>query len=199
MQGLNAPTRWLALGAGIVVIALAVSVLYVSHQEQANEFCVSCHTEPEMTYLARYLRAVEQQSAEDLAAFHFRKQGVQCIACHVGEGVIGRTAVLAFGARNAFKHFTGFAQQPAVIILPLQNEACLKCHAQHIRQPGFENHMHNKPYYNPEPVPFIRCTDCHPAHRSGDERAAFLFRATILPRCEFCHATVGRGPRGLTP
>jgi hypothetical protein len=189
--------RWLAIGAGIVILAVALSVLYVSHQEQANTFCVSCHTEPEMTYLARYIRAVEQQSAEDLAAFHYRKQEIQCIACHVGEGVAGRAEVLAFGAHNAFKRYTGFLQQPATIILPVQNEACLKCHEPRIRQPGFENHMHNKPYYNPEPVPFIRCTDCHPSHRPADERTMFQFRETILPRCEFCHMTVGRGPRGL--
>ena len=195
----NVSTRWLALGAGIIVLAIAVSVLYVSHQEQANEFCASCHTDPQVEYLTRYMRAVEQESAEDLASFHYRKQGVRCIACHGGEGVAGRTAVLAFAARNAFKRYTGFAQQPVVITLPLQNEVCLKCHEQRIRQPGFENHMHNKPYFNPEPVPFIRCTECHPPHRSGDERTAFLFRETILPRCEFCHMTVGRGPRGLTP
>jgi nitrate/TMAO reductase-like tetraheme cytochrome c subunit len=191
--------RWLALGAGILVLIIAVSVLYVSHQEQASEFCASCHTEPEAEYLARYMRAVEQQSAEDLASFHYRQQGIRCIDCHVGEDVAGRAQVLAFAARNAFKRYTGFMQQPAVIVLPIQNEACLKCHEQQMRQPGFENHMHNKPYYNPEPVPFIRCTDCHPSHRSGDERTAFLFRETILPHCEFCHATVGRGPRGLAP
>lgn len=191
--------RFLALGAGIIVLATIVSVLYVSPQEQANAFCASCHTEPEMTYLARYLRAVEQQSAEDLAAFHYRKQEIKCIDCHGGEGVVGRAEVLAFGARNAFKHYTGFQKQPATIILPLQNEACLKCHDQEVRKPGFENHMHNKPYLSQEPVPFIRCTDCHPSHRPGDERTAFLFRETIFPRCEFCHATVGHGPRGLSP
>ncbi|MEW5719870.1 MAG: hypothetical protein AB1817_14675 [Chloroflexota bacterium] len=196
---MNVPTRWLTLGAGIVVIAIAVSVLYVSHQEQANEFCASCHTEPQVEYLARYMRAVERESAEDLAAFHYRKQGIRCIDCHGGVGITGRARVLVFAARNAFKQYTGFAQQPVVLALPLPNQACLKCHEPKMREPGFENHMHNKPYYNPEPVPAIRCTDCHPAHRSGDERAAFLFRATILPRCEFCHATVGRGPRGLTP
>ena len=191
--------RFLALGAGIIILAIAISVLYVSHQEQTNEFCASCHTEPEMTYLARYMSAAEQQSAEDLAAFHYRQQAVRCIDCHGGEGSVGRTQVLLYAARNTFAHYSGFAKQPATIILPIQNEACLKCHDQQVHKPGFENHMHNKPFLSQDPVPFIRCIDCHPSHRPGDERTAFLFRDVILPRCEFCHATVGHGPRGLSP
>ncbi|MBM3129605.1 MAG: hypothetical protein FJ009_13380 [Chloroflexi bacterium] len=191
--------RLIAFGAGIVVLAIAVGVLYVSHQEQANAFCVSCHTEPEMTYLARYFRAVEQDAAEDLAAFHYRAKEIRCIDCHGGEGALGRTQVLLYGAHNAFKRYTGFAQQPATIILPLQNEACLKCHDARVRQPGFENHMHNKQFLSPEPVPFIRCSDCHVSHRPADERTTFLFRDAIFPRCEYCHKTVGRGPRGLSP
>jgi hypothetical protein len=26
----------------------------------------------------------------------------------------------------------------------------------------------------------------------------FQFRDAILPKCEYCHVTVGRGPRGLS-
>jgi nitrate/TMAO reductase-like tetraheme cytochrome c subunit len=190
--------RLLALGALVVLIAVIGSVTYVSYREQDNTFCVSCHTQPETEYLARYLCAAQTQDAQDLASFHHRKKEVRCIDCHGGEGALGHAEVEAFAARNAFKYLSGTAQQPAVIILPLQNEACIKCHEQQVRKPGFENHMHNK-YFDPkESPPFIRCTDCHVSHRPGDERTAFQFRDAILPKCEYCHATIGRGPRGLS-
>ncbi len=189
--------RVLALGAIFVALTIIISVGYVSYREQDNRFCVSCHTQPETEYLARNLRADEKQSAEDLASFHHRKKQVRCIDCHVGEGFLGRSAVVSIAALDAFKHYVGIARQPAVIIFPVQNEACIKCHVNEVLQPGFENHMHNKQFDGKDPVPFLRCTDCHVTHRPGDERTAFQFRDTIFPQCEYCHTTVGRGPRGL--
>ncbi len=191
------PSRWLALGALIAFAAGIGGVAYVSYQEQDDRFCVSCHTQPEMEYLARNLRADERQAAEDLASFHHRKKQVRCIDCHVGEGFLGRATVLSLAAWDAFKHHAGIARQPAAIVFPVQNEACIKCHAQDVQKPGFENHEHNK-YSDPkESPPFIRCTDCHVTHRPGDERTAFQFRDAIFPKCEYCHVTMGRGPRGL--
>ncbi|MBI5302161.1 MAG: hypothetical protein HY868_08495 [Chloroflexi bacterium] len=191
-------TRWRFLALGVVagIAALAVSVGWVSYQEQDNRFCASCHTQPEVEYVTRYARA-EQRPADDLAAFHHRKDQVRCIDCHVGEGFDGRAVVVAFAGWNALKHYTGSAQQPAKIIVPLQNEACIKCHLDALKRPGFENHMHNK-YYDPqESPPFLRCTDCHLAHRPGDERTRFQFRDAIYPQCEECHVKMARGPRGL--
>lgn len=189
--------RFLALGAIIAAITVIGGVGFVSMQEQDDRFCVSCHTQPETEYMARNLRADQTQSAEDLASFHHRKKDVRCIDCHVGEGFIGRSTVVTLAAWDAFKHYTGIARQPAVIVYPVQNEACLKCHEPDVHKPGFDNHEHNK-YDDPKlSPPFIRCTDCHVAHRTGDERTAFQFRDAILPKCEYCHTQVGQGPRGL--
>jgi len=182
--------------AAMVMFAPVVAIGWVSHQERDNRFCASCHTQPEVEYVARYARA-EQAPADDLAAWHHRRDRVRCIDCHVGEGVTGRAVVVAFAGWNAFKHFTGGATQPAKIVAPLQNEACRKCHLAALQKPGFANHMHNT-YFDPRATPpFLRCTDCHLAHRLGDERTRFQFRAAIFPQCEQCHVHMQRGPRGL--
>jgi nitrate/TMAO reductase-like tetraheme cytochrome c subunit len=191
--------RWrlLALAAALGLVVLIGGVEVVSHQEQDNRFCASCHTQPESEYFVRYLRADARKSAEDLAALHHHKKAIRCIDCHGGEGPLGRAQVVAIATWDAFKFFTGIARQPAVIVVPVQNEACAKCHNDDIHKPGFENHEHNL-YFDPkESPPFIACTDCHVSHRVGDERTAFQFRDAILPQCDYCHMKMGRGPRGL--
>ncbi len=190
-------TRWgiIALVAAAGLIAAIGGERYASHLEQDNNFCGSCHTQPETEYLARFAQAVAQSNAQDLAAFHHRKKETKCIDCHTGEGIIGRAQVFSLATWDAIKYYTGIARQPAAIVVPVQNEACIKCHQDTMIKAGFDNHEHNK-MLDPE-SPFLRCTDCHVSHRSGDERNAFQFRDAILPKCEFCHVQVGRGPRGL--
>lgn len=194
-------TRFLRLkffGIAAIVVALGLigGVGFASSQEQDNNFCVSCHTQPETEYQARNVSADTTKNATDLASFHHRKKDVRCIDCHVGEGVLGRATVLSLAAWDAFKHYTGIAQQPAKIVFPVQNEACIKCHLQEVTKPGFENHEHNK-YYDPQLAPpSLSCVNCHVSHRTGDERTAFQFRDAILPRCEYCHQQTGKGPRG---
>ncbi|MGE5263663.1 MAG: hypothetical protein ACM3S0_09795 [Acidobacteriota bacterium] len=188
--------RWLALGILVGLSALIGGVGFVSYQEQNDTFCTACHTQPETEYFQRALQADAQQNAQDLASFHHRKKDIRCIDCHVGEGALGRAAVVSVAAWDALKFYTRLARQPAVIVIPVQNEACIKCHLDDIRKPGFENHEHNK-YFDPkEDPPAIACTHCHVTHRLGDEKQAFQFRDAILPRCEYCHAQMRRGPRG---
>ena len=190
--------RWqyFGIGAIAILIVLVGGLSYTSYLEQDSNFCASCHTQPESSYLARFLQADATNSAPDLASFHHRKKDVRCIDCHVGEGILGRATVISLAAWDAAKHYTGIARQPAVIVFPVQNEACLKCHLQDVTKPGFDNHEHNK-YYDPQlSPPSIQCVNCHVSHRTGDERTAFQFRDAILPRCEYCHQQTGKGPRG---
>ncbi len=195
---MRSPLRYLGVGAIIAVLVMIVSVGYLSYREQDDRFCIECHTQPEVEYFERNERAAKNQNAPDLASYHHRKEQIKCIDCHVGEGILGRATVVSLAAWDAFKHFAGIAQQPAVIVFPIQNEACLKCHIERVTKPGFENHMHNKQFDHTLAAPFIRCTDCHPSHRQGDEARMFQFRDVILPKCEYCHVQAGRGPRGLS-
>ena len=188
--------QWLGIIAVVGLVTLIGSVAYVSGLEQNDSFCASCHTEPETMFYNRFLRADAAQSATTLAAFHHYTKQVRCIDCHVGEGVLGRATVLTLAAWDALKYYSHTAQQPAQIVFDVQNEACSKCHAADIRKPGFENHYHNL-YFDPQvSPPYLACVHCHVSHRVGDERTAFQFRDAILPRCEYCHAQMGRGPRG---
>jgi hypothetical protein len=190
--------RWrlIAVAALVGIVVLVGGVGFVSYQEQDDHFCISCHTQPETEFFNRDMAADATQSAEDLASFHHRTKGIRCIDCHIGEGFVGRASVVSIAAWDAFKHYTGLQHQPATIVVPLQNEACSKCHATDLRAPGFPNHYHNE-YFNPKlSPPAIACTECHASHRVGDERTAFQFRDDILPRCEYCHQQTGQGPRG---
>ncbi len=188
--------RFIALAALLAMVALVSGVGFVSYKERDNAFCASCHTEPETTYYERFIAADQRQNATTLAAFHHYRKNIRCIDCHAGEGVLGRATVLSLAAWDTLKYLTHTAQQPAPIVFEVQNEACTKCHTADIRKPGFENHYHNL-YFNPQvSPPYIACVHCHVSHRLGDERTAFQFRDAILPRCEYCHAQMGRGPRG---
>ncbi len=200
--------RWIAglMVAGI--IALAAGVTTVSINERNDQFCGTCHTQPETTYLARFQAALNG-NADDLAAFHHRQlyprnspqaYHIRCIDCHVGEGLVGRGIVISLAAWDALKYVTGTARQPAQVVFTVQNEGCIKCHEQQVKQnlekPAFpfeiENHFHYKLF---EPgAPFESCVACHPSHREGTELNGFQFRSVIIPVCEDCHRREGKGP-----
>ncbi len=201
---------WRVLGAlGVVgILAVLSGVSIVSAQEQNNQFCGSCHTQPETTYLERFQGALAGE-ADDLAAFHHKQlyprnapnaQHIRCIDCHVGEGLVGRGIVVSLAAWDALKYVSGTAQQPARVVFTIQNEGCIKCHEPQVKanldKPAtpfiIDNHFHYKLF---EPgAPYERCVDCHPSHREGTELNGFQFRSIIIPVCEDCHQKEGKGP-----
>ena len=77
-------------------------------------------------------------SPVDLASFHSANSAgyARCIDCHSGQGILGRMQAELLGARNAFKWFTGTAIQPAVVVYPIGDQNCLKCH-QDVTARGF--------------------------------------------------------------
>ncbi len=193
----------------LVGIAVAVgSVSVVSVNEQNDQFCGMCHTQPESTFLARFDQAMTD-NADDLAAFHHKQlyppnsptaQHIRCIDCHVGEGVVGRTIVVSLAAWDALKYVTHTLHQPATVVYNVQDAACLKCHDQQVKaglataQERFDinNHFH---YLLFEPgAPTEPCVSCHVAHRQGSEVTAFQFRDVIIPVCQDCHQKEGKGP-----
>ncbi|HEY6042361.1 MAG TPA: cytochrome c3 family protein [Anaerolineae bacterium] len=196
---LRAWLSWrLWIGVIIVLPVLAVASSAGIHQiEQQDGFCISCHTQPETNYQARFDSALATNQATDLAAFHHKKLNddkvnVRCIDCHSGEGPAGRAIVVTLAAWDAAKHYTGTARQPAQVVFTLQNEACEKCHQDAVRKEGFENHFHNKLY---EPgAAYERCVDCHVSHQQGTEANNFQFRGAIIATCQDCHRQEKKGP-----
>jgi nitrate/TMAO reductase-like tetraheme cytochrome c subunit len=196
---------------GAIVLGIgttAAGVTIVSGMELDNQFCGSCHTEPETTYLARFATSLTGTSS-DSAAFHYRHSmsylspqvaNIRCIDCHVGEGVIGRATVLSLAAFDALKYYTHTARQPAQVVFNVQNETCLKCHAQDVMkfadQPQkpfiIDNHFHYK-YFQPDAPP-VSCVSCHPSHMEGSELNKFQFNKITVPVCEACHRYEGHGP-----
>lgn len=190
------------------VVALIASVSVVSGQEQNDQFCGSCHTQPESTYLARFDQA-QSGKATDLAAFHHKQlyprnspdaRSIKCIDCHVGEGFVGRGIVLSLAAWDALKYVTRTARQPAQVVFTVQDEACLKCHDQQVKvglataQQVFniDNHFHYLLFT--AGAPREPCVSCHVSHREGSEVTAFQFRSVIIPICQDCHQKEGKGP-----
>jgi nitrate/TMAO reductase-like tetraheme cytochrome c subunit len=119
---------------GLAIAAVLVTAggfVFAASQESHDPFCGSCHTQPETTYLQRSTAS----QPTDLASFHTAKQ-TQCIDCHSGQGIFGRIQAELMGAQNAFKWYTGTAVQPAVLLYPIGDQNCLKCH-QNVTTRGF--------------------------------------------------------------
>jgi nitrate/TMAO reductase-like tetraheme cytochrome c subunit len=205
--------RWLdwRLVVGLVVVG-AVAVLggvsIVSANEQNDQFCISCHTQPESTYFARFQTAMTGRS-QDLASFHHQKlyprgspgaSNIRCIDCHVGEGLVGRGIVVSLAAWDALKYVTGTATQPAKVVFTIQNEGCIKCHEQQVQvnldkpvKPFIiDNHFHYKLFE--KGAPFEACVACHVSHREGTDTNGFQFRDAIIPVCQDCHRQEHKGP-----
>ncbi len=180
----------------VVILAIVVTVGsfgYTATLEENDSFCISCHTQPESTY---YQRAQDAQPV-DLASFH-ATQPVHCIACHSGRGLPGRIGAELVGARNALMMVTGRATQPAVLITPIGDGSCLKCHDQVTANRGRDNHFHA----------FLsrwqlvdrnagHCVSCHSGHvTDGASQDLFLNAARTDSVCNACHAVLREGGGG---
>src|SRR3970282_2223607 len=92
---------WLRLAgaaAGGVLLLTLAAVLTVSHYEEADPFCASCHTVPEVTYFDRVQeeKAATGVYAARSSAHYGADNGFRCIDCHRGnEGVFHRIAALS--------------------------------------------------------------------------------------------------------
>ncbi len=199
---------------GVIVLGigtLAATLTYTSELEKDNNFCASCHTEPETTNLMRFEMALSGP-ATDLAAYHHahaessvmpHDPNMRCIDCHVGEGFVGRTIVVTLSAYDALRFVTGTAEQPAHVIFNIQNEACIKCHDQDVKkyadQPEkpfiIDNHFHYK-YFQPGAPP-VTCTACHSGHNAGSEGNQFISTKMTVPVCEACHLYEHKGPQKM--
>lgn len=169
---------------GSLGLVLVGSSLFVTQVEQKNEFCASCHTEPETTYYQRTLHG-----SNDLATAH-AAEGVACVECHSGAGAMGRVDTLALGAKNLALFVSGNYQTPTTAETSINTDHCTKCHQEVLTELSVSNHFH---YFVPQWGQPTACVACHASHPTdGDPEASFTAVSAIKPACESCHQEVSR-------
>ncbi len=209
----------LFIAAGVIILLSASGFAFAATQESHDQFCASCHTQPESTFVQRSTAA-----AVDLASYHTTQQ-TRCIDCHSGQGVLGRMSAELMGAHNAFLWFTGTAVQPAVVNTPISNDNCLKCHQTIMdrgftpkesiaipgasssgrrREAGRPNHWHEfLPRWQAADANAATCVTCHSGHAaatgsaqtgtaatSGGAATGFMDAQTLQANCDACHQSI---------
>lgn len=199
----------LFIGGGFIfLIASLGTVATAVHLENDDEFCASCHTEPESSFVAR------SQATEptDLASAHaMYEDAVRCIDCHSGAGAKGRIEALQQGAGDLFAYLIDDYHEPAVIENPLGDEPCFKCHIQPSRDNPIDindnpqliasnSHYHQVEYTEAWLVKDSNlagtCGTCHSAHNENTLPAlGFRHMPSVNAACDACHLTLS----GQTP
>ncbi len=201
---------WVFAAALVVILAFTVGgFAFAANQETHDPFCASCHTQPESTFVQRSTTT----PPVDLASYHTTQKNL-CIDCHSGEGVAGRLQAELMGAYNAAKWFTGTAVQPAVVVFPITDSHCVKCH-QDVTQQGFtpqtsmtipgastggreregrNNHWHAfLTRWQVADPNAGSCISCHAGHATdGNTQNGFLNAQNVQATCDACHRAIRR-------
>ncbi len=170
--------------SALVILLLAGSYTYAVVQEQRDSFCISCHTQPEVTY---YQRSIGAQPV-DLASAHTVEK-IRCIDCHSGSGLGGHIQAGFLGARNTFLFYTGQAVQPARLTVPIGDDTCLKCHEPVVLLLARNNHQHTLlARWQAQDPHAGGCASCHTGHTTdGPALHGFLNPARAQAVCDACH------------
>ena len=180
----------IAIVIGGVFLSAATAVTAMQF-ENHDDFCASCHSEPETTFFQRTTAA----TATDLASFHSTKE-VHCIDCHSGPGLVpGRISALTLGTQDLLAWVSGHAKQPAAYTRPIEDANCLKCHQQVTQSRSFNNHFHIfLSRWQSLDQNAATCVSCHQGHNTtGEAQLAFLNRVDTTQVCQSCHRTLGGG------
>ena len=180
----------ISAGAAVLLIVLGVGgVAYGLSLEEHNDFCASCHTQPESTYYAR----AQHAPPPDLASIHLAKN-VKCIDCHGGAPPVDRVAGLLQGAHDYALYLSGSYHRPALTTNPLPDANCVKCHNDLFQSRTLNNHWH---YYLPPwqqalGAQAAACIDCHISHSTAQGNVVkFVPDTKINPICQSCHLYQG--------
>ena len=172
------------VGAALLLVAAPVAL--VKHLDQYNGFCISCHLhEP-------HYRGMVATPPATLAGAHFGAKSAghpeRCFTCHSGEGVTGWSAVTALSAWDATRWVLGAGHEATSMRLPLEDRACLKCHAADVR--GTRSAEETDRYHELADHRGVRtpCVACHVTHREGRPDRGFLDDTVVRARCRSCHS-----------
>ncbi len=175
----------------LLIVAGVGGSAYALSLEEKDDFCASCHTQPELEYYQRSLAT----SLLDLASLHANKRKpVRCIDCHSGPPPYGRLEGLSLGVRDYLSYLAGRYPQPAITKHPLADSNCTKCHADIFASKSLNNHWH---FYLPdwqqkEPQQISKCVDCHTSHTQEDGRVVPGASDTKVNEiCAACHTFSG--------
>ncbi len=178
-----------AVAAVLLIIVGVGGVAYGLSLEEHNDFCASCHTEPESTYYARALKS----PPTDLASVHLQKN-VKCIDCHGGAPPTDRLGGLMQGAHDYVLYLSGSYHHPAITTNPLPDVNCVKCHANVFARRTIQNHWH---FYLPDWQKALGdkaagCVNCHNSHTTAQGNVVkFVPDTKINPVCQACHSYSG--------
>ncbi len=173
-----------------LVLLSAATAVTAMQFENHDDFCASCHSEPEQAYFQR-----EAKPSTDLASFHATKD-VHCIDCHSGPGLVpGRISALTLGAKDLAAWVTGTGRQPAIHTRPIDDANCLKCHQDVTQQRSFNNHFHVfLARWQTLDKNAATCVSCHQSHQTnGEAQLAYLNRDHTVTVCQSCHQALGAG------
>ena len=184
------PAYFYPVLTALVVLAVGAYITGTQLEEHDN-FCASCHTQPEDDFYTRSL----QTTPTDLATFHAEKK-VLCIECHAGKGVIGRSFGLMAGAQDLVAFYSGHYPIPAKMEEPMPDANCTRCHADVLTKQDFSNHFHIflSRWRGIDPQNAAKCVTCHTSHSTTGALAdMFLIQDPVLQVCQRCHSVAGTG------
>jgi hypothetical protein len=150
--------RWPVMLAAAIFLLFVLSAggfITASVLEEHDDFCISCHTVPEVTYYNRAYLALDHptDTITDLATAHYhlaqeQQSEFKCINCHRGDSSPGhRVSTLALGGRDAVIYVLG-KEDPSIEKQQtregwLPNAACTTCHTDTLLTlKGIDNHFH---------------------------------------------------------
>jgi predicted CxxxxCH...CXXCH cytochrome family protein len=162
--------------------------------ENRDENCATCHTQPEVEFVAR----AQAAKPADLASAHASAaySSTRCIDCHAGPGPLGRAESVSSGAANILKHArmvvsNGAMQRSALAPHPSAN--CIQCHSDTQKTEDFDLHSHKYlPQWQLKDANAATCATCHSSHSTdGDPAIGYLRLQRTLVTCEQCHVALG--------
>lgn len=174
-----------AISLALLTAAGPVGWAIADRLESQNQFCGSCHLDPESRLHAEKLAGFSVLPAASLAAAHRQAEpDFRCIECHGGVSWLNRFRVKSVALRDALRYLIGRFSEPLIMRHPLWDEDCAQCHGSFRAER--DDAFHAIPVHNADLR--YRCVDCHLAHESGaPPELGFLDRATVLPVCRQCH------------